>query len=56
LKYLIEIVLSKDKIITINPFILDLIDSEIKEEKPKDFRDWKHEISPDIKKVELFIN
>lgn len=56
LKYLVEVVISQERFITVNPFFLELIENELKEEKPKEMKDWKHTVSPSIKKQEIFIN
>jgi hypothetical protein len=49
LKYLIEIIVSQERFLTINPYLIELIEGELKDEKAKDFKDWKHELTPSVK-------
>lgn len=56
LRLLIEIIISEEKYITVNQYFISLIESELKDEKPKHFKDWPYALeSNNIIKVEIHL-
>jgi len=45
----------KEKGISVNDFMLEMIDHEMRQQNPIDFKEWNHMLSKDIKKREILL-